>query len=104
MSDIDVTELAKLIYLRALRDSVVAVDPASVPGFGDLGSYLLPDLEERGLVIRKDPHRVTTSAEADRLLRAIDEQGVKMLAEFESCPFTHSHTSYFCGRSFCRES
>lgn len=104
MTDIELENLAALTLLRAIRDAGRPIDPYQLPTFGSVSRYLLPHLEERGLIIRRMGGLVTTSAEADRLLAEIDAAGARMLAEFEPCPYTFSHTRSWCGNPFCRES
>ena len=64
--------------------------------------FLVDDLVERGLLIRQMGGLVTTSSAADRLLKAMFDRGAEMVAEFNPCPYDHSHTRDWCGREFCR--
>jgi hypothetical protein len=68
-----------------------------------LDPVLLRKLESQGLAFRRNGEWTTSSA-ADRLLDAIEEVGVQMLADFESCEYTHAHTSTWCGNPYCRSS
>lgn len=93
---------AQLAFLRAVRSCDVYVAITSVPGWDLAGSIMYRDLVDRGLLYLRNG-QITTSVEADRLLDLIDEQGVALLAEFELCPFTQSHTRHWCGRATCRD-
>lgn len=105
MSEVDTDQMARLGFLRALRDAGAPVRMYELPQWSAVASYLLPGLIDRGLVISRYGGGAlcyTTSGAADRLLEALDEVGARMISEFESCGYTMSHTSAWCGNPYCR--
>lgn len=103
MTDIENDDLqyrAMLVLLRELnRGAAIPVPEGEVSM-----PFLLPALEERGMVYRQYGGQVTISMAGQNLLDAIEARGARMLAEYDPCPYTHSHTRHWCGRDYCRES
>jgi hypothetical protein len=112
-TDVDLMPMRiRLSFLRRVRELIrdeggpvdlvplmCAVDELS-------GTWISADvvkwLRDRGLIERAGT-KTRLTPQAERLLVEMDLLSAQMLAEFEECTYTFSHTRSWCGNPYCRE-